>query len=143
MSLYSLVYNISFYLVPAVDPPSPERRREERRRAERRQERRQERHEERRAEQCDNYISVYIHVIIYILTVKPIHENDTKITKFSIYSPCQAIFIFRLLLLACMCCSNVKVTAEIGLKCICVYIHPSLNSSRSEVSRFGPACGMT
>ena len=24
-----------------------------------------------------------------------------------------------------MCCSNVKVTAETGLKCICVYIHPS------------------
>jgi hypothetical protein len=42
-----------------------------------------------------------------------------------------------------MCCSNVKVTAETGLKCICVYIHPSLNSCRSEVSRLGPAGGMT
>jgi hypothetical protein len=42
-----------------------------------------------------------------------------------------------------MCCSNVKVTSETGLKCICVYIHPSLNSCRSEVSRLGPAGGMT
>jgi hypothetical protein len=31
-----------------------------------------------------------------------------------------------------MCCSNVKVTAETSLKCICVYIHPGLNSCRSE-----------
>jgi hypothetical protein len=43
-----------------------------------------------------------------------------------------------------MCCSNVnQVTAETALKCICVYIHPSLNSCRSEVSRLGPAGGMT
>ena len=42
-----------------------------------------------------------------------------------------------------VCCSIVKVTAETGLKCICVYIHPGLNSSRSEVSRLGPAGGMT
>jgi hypothetical protein len=58
-----------------------------------------------------------------------------------------------------MCCSNVKVTAKTGLKCICVYIHPGLNSCRSEfmlvwihaglksyrseVSWLGPAGGMT
>ena len=42
-----------------------------------------------------------------------------------------------------MCCSNVKVTAETGLKCICVYIHSALNLCRSEVSRLGPAGGMT
>jgi hypothetical protein len=45
-----------------------------------------------------------------------------------------------------LCCSNVKVTAKTGLKCICVYIHvihPSLNSCRSEVSRLGAAGGMT
>jgi hypothetical protein len=41
-----------------------------------------------------------------------------------------------------MCCSNVKVTAETGLKCICVYIHPCLNGNRSEVSRLGPAGGL-
>jgi hypothetical protein len=27
-----------------------------------------------------------------------------------------------------MCCSIVKVTAETGLICFCVYIHPGLNS---------------
>jgi hypothetical protein len=31
-----------------------------------------------------------------------IHETGTKITKFSIYSPCQGIFFFRWLLLACV-----------------------------------------
>jgi hypothetical protein len=36
-----------------------------------------------------------------------------------------------------------KNTAETGQKCICVYIHPASNSSRSEESRFGPAGGMT
>ena len=30
-----------------------------------------------------------------------------------------------------------------GLKCICVYIRPSLNLCRSEVSWLGPASGMT
>jgi hypothetical protein len=39
--------------------------------------------------------------------------------------------------------SNVKVTSETCLKCICVYIHSGLNSCRSEVSRLGPAGGMT
>jgi hypothetical protein len=39
--------------------------------------------------------------------------------------------------------SNVKVTSETGLKCICVYIHSGLNSFRFEVSRLGPAGGMT
>jgi hypothetical protein len=63
-----------------------------------------------------------------------LHETGTKITKFSIYSPYQAIFFFRWLLLACIV-PNVKVTAETGLKCICDYIHPSLNSCRSEVSQ--------
>jgi hypothetical protein len=31
-----------------------------------------------------------------------LHETGMKITKFSIYSPCQAIFFFRWLLLACV-----------------------------------------
>ena len=30
------------------------------------------------------------------------HETGTKITKFSIYSPCQEIFFFRWILLACV-----------------------------------------
>jgi hypothetical protein len=31
-----------------------------------------------------------------------LHDTGTKITKCSIYSPCQAIFFFRWLLLACV-----------------------------------------
>jgi hypothetical protein len=75
-----------------------------------------------------------------------LHETGTKITKFSIqYSPSVFPYSFSdQWLLFGMCCScNVKVTAETGLKCIRVYIHPGLNSCRSEVSRFGPAGGMT
>ena len=33
-------------------------------------------------------------------------------------------FLFQMAFV-CMCCSNVKVTAETGLICICVYNHPS------------------
>ena len=32
---------------------------------------------------------------------------------------------------------------EIGLKCICVHMHPILDSSRSEDGQLGPAGGMT
>jgi hypothetical protein len=39
--------------------------------------------------------------------------------------------------------SNINVTAETGLKCICFYIHPSLNSCWSEVIWLCPAGGMT
>ena len=42
-----------------------------------------------------------------------------------------------------ICCSNVKVTAKTGLKCICVYIHAGLNSCRSKVNRLDPAGRMT
>jgi hypothetical protein len=56
--------------------------------------------------------------------------------------PLPGNFLFQMAFVS-MCCSNVKVTAETGLKCTCIYIHPSLNSCRSEVGRLGPAGGMT
>ena len=54
--------------------------------------------------------------------------------------PLPGDFLFQMAFVS-TCCSNVKVTAETDLKCICVYIHPGLNSCRSEVSRLGPAGG--
>jgi hypothetical protein len=54
-----------------------------------------------------------------------LHETGTEITKFSIYSSCAGNFLFSMAFVS-MCCSIVKVTAETGLKCICVH------SSRSE-----------
>jgi hypothetical protein len=63
-----------------------------------------------------------------------LHETGTKIIKFLIYSLCEAIFFFRCLLLACVVPMSrlqiVRLTAKTGLKCMCVYIHPSLNSCR-------------
>ena len=56
--------------------------------------------------------------------------------------PLPGNFLFRWLLFACVV-PTVKVTAKTGLKRICVYIHSGLNPCRSEVSRLGPAGGMT
>ena len=40
-----------------------------------------------------------------------------------------------------MRCSEAKSPTETGLTCICVHIHPTLNSSRPEDSQLGPAGG--
>ncbi len=42
-----------------------------------------------------------------------------------------------------MRCSKAERAAETGLKCICVHIHPALDSFRSEDSQLGPAGGIT
>jgi hypothetical protein len=61
-----------------------------------------------------------------------LHETGMKITKFQ-FIPLDRKFSFSDgFCFNSMCCSNVKVTAETCLKCICVYIHPGLNSCRSE-----------
>ncbi len=39
--------------------------------------------------------------------------------------------------------SEAESATETGLKCICVHIHPALDSSRSEDSQLGPAGGIT
>ncbi len=39
--------------------------------------------------------------------------------------------------------AEAKSATETGLKCICVHIHPALDSFRSEDSQLGPAGGMT
>ena len=77
-----------------------------------------------------------------------------KVTNLLIYSPVQnsyksfnlfpspAIFFFYSAFVS-MHYFEAKNTAETGQKCICVYIHPASNSSRSEESRFGPAGEMT
>ena len=41
-----------------------------------------------------------------------LHETGMKITKFSIYSPCQAIFFFRMAFVS-MCCSLVPMSTFI------------------------------
>ena len=44
-----------------------------------------------------------------------------------------------------MRCSEAERAAETGMKCICVHIHPALDSPRSKDShdQFGPAGTMT
>ena len=39
--------------------------------------------------------------------------------------------------------SEAESATETGFKCICVHIHPALDSSQSEDSQLGPADGMT
>ena len=57
--------------------------------------------------------------------------------------PLPAIVVFFYIALSSMCCSEAENAAETGMKCICVYIHPALDSSRPEDSQVGPAGGMT
>ena len=57
--------------------------------------------------------------------------------------PLTAIVVYYYRALPSMRCSKAESAAETGLKCICVYIHPALDSSRSEDSQLGPAGGMT
>jgi hypothetical protein len=70
------------------------------------------------------------------------HVYMRSVRKSQNLFPLPGNFLFHMAFVS-MCCSNVKVTAETSLKCICVYIHPGLNSCRSEVSRLGPADGMS
>ena len=44
--------------------------------------------------------------------------------------PLPAIVFYRAL--SSMCCSKAERAAETGPKCVCVHIHPALDSSRSE-----------
>ncbi len=47
------------------------------------------------------------------------------------------LLFFKGLNLSSMRCSEAESAAETGLKCICVYIYPALDSSRSEDSQLG------
>ena len=52
---------------------------------------------------------------------------------------CMPLLFFKGLNLSSMRCSEAESAAETGLKCICVYIYPALDSSRSEDSQLSPA----
>jgi hypothetical protein len=69
----------------------------------------------------------------------PLRKSHTF--SFNLF-PLPAI-IFFLQCFVSMHCSETQSTADTCLKCICVYIHPAANSSRSEDCRFDPASGMT
>ena len=58
------------------------------------------------------------------------------------FIPLPAIFVSCSVFVS-MYCFEAKSTAETGLKCICVYIHPALNSSRSEDIVSSAESGMT
>jgi hypothetical protein len=62
--------------------------------------------------------------------------------SFSIYSPSQAIFFFRWLLLACVVPMSRLQPRPVWNVFVFTFI-TGLNSCRSEVSRLGPASGMT
>jgi hypothetical protein len=55
------------------------------------------------------------------------HETGNENHKIFILFPLPGDFLFSMTFVS-MCCSNVKVTAETGLKCICVYNYPRLQS---------------
>ncbi len=66
------------------------------------------------------------------------YENHKSFVLFS----CLPLLFFYSSL-SSMRCSEAERPTETSLKCICVHIHPALDSSRSEDSQLGPAGGMT
>ena len=61
------------------------------------------------------------------------YENHISFVLF----PCLPLLFFYSAL-SSMCCSEAESATETGLKCICVHIHPALDSSRSEDSQLRP-----
>ncbi len=70
------------------------------------------------------------------------HVHMRLIGKSHILFHLPAIVVFYRAL-SSMRCSEAESAAETVIKCICVHIHPALDSSRSEESQLGPVGGMT
>ncbi len=76
--------------------------------------------------------------IVIMFNMRPV-RNHKSFDLFPIAWHCCFFYIA----LSSMCCSEAESASETGLKCICVYMHPALDSSRSEDSQLSPEGGMT
>ena len=71
-----------------------------------------------------------------------VHVRPVRKSQIFCSIPLPAIVVFYSCL-SSMRCSEAERATETRWKCICVHIHPALESSRSEDSQLGPADGMT
>ena len=84
---------------------------------------------------------------IVIMFTRDRYENHKFFNLFPL--PCRQFYFLDVFKFAkhVLFQMNVKVTAETGLKCICVYIHPTIpvwiHAGLKSISRFGSAGGMT